>query len=331
MSARYPHPICRLTVAGDDITAAVMKRLVSISLTDNRGLDTDALEIQLSDHDGRLAIPPHRAEIRLWLGWSDTGLVYKGAYAVDETEHTGAPDTLTIRAHSADLREQIKAKRERSWHQTSIGAVVQAIAGEHGLGNVIGEKLAGIAVPHIDQANESDMHLLSRLAAQHDAIAQVKDGKLFFTPIGQGTTAKGTTLPHVTLTRADGDSHRFLQADRNTHTGARAFYNELNSALKESVIAGAEANLKDIRHLYTDKAGAQAAADAEWSRMQRGSATLSYTLARGRPDLIPELTYSLHGIKPEISAIRWLGGNVRHSFTDAGYTTSLELETDLDG
>ncbi len=329
MNPRYPHPHCRVTVAGQDITAQVMKRLVSISLTDNRGLDTDALEIQLSDHDGRLAIPPHRAEIRLWLGWSDTGLVYKGTYAVDETEHSGAPDTLTIRAHSADLREQIKAKRERSWHQTTIGAVVQAIAGEHGLGNVIGEKLAGIPVPHIDQANESDMHLLSRLAAQHDAIAQVKDGKLFFTPIGQGTTAKGTALPHVTLNRADGDSHRFLQADRHSHTGARAYWQDTSSAAKKEVIVGAEGNLKDMRHIHLDEAGAKAAAAAEWNRLQRGNATLSYTLARGRPDLIPELTYTLQGIKPEISAIRWLGGNVRHSFSASGFTTTLELETDI--
>jgi len=40
----------------------------------------DQLDIQLSDHDGQLAIPPKGAVIRLWLGWSDTGLVDKGTY-----------------------------------------------------------------------------------------------------------------------------------------------------------------------------------------------------------------------------------------------------------
>jgi len=77
------------------------------------------------------------------------------------------------------------------------------------------------------------------------------------------------------------------------------------------------------------KASALTAARAEWQRLQRGNATLSYVLAKGRPDLIPELTYSLTGIKPETSAIAWLGDNVQHSFTPEAYTTSLELTSQL--
>lgn len=57
--------------------------------------------------------------------------------------------------------------------------------------------------------------------------------------------------------------------------------------------------------------------------------TLSYQLAKGRPELIPELTYSLLGVKAEIAAIVWVGANVRHSFTPESYTTALELESKL--
>ncbi len=50
----------------------------------------------------------------------------------------------------------------------------------------------------------------------------------------------------------------------------------------------------------------------------------------GRPDLIPELTYTLQGVKAEIDEIIWYGGNVQHSLTaDGGYTVSLELESKL--
>ncbi len=50
----------------------------------------------------------------------------------------------------------------------------------------------------------------------------------------------------------------------------------------------------------------------------------------GRPDLIPELTYTLEGVKAEIDEIIWYGGNVQHSLTaDGGYTVSLELESKL--
>jgi len=46
--------------------------------------------------------------------------------------------------------------------------------------------------------------------------------------------------------------------------------------------------------------------------------------------LIPELTYTLEGIKQEIAATIWHGGNVQHSLTaDDGFSTALELESQL--
>lgn len=189
--------------------------------------------------------------------------------------------------------------------------------------------LAGIELLQVDQANESDANLLSRLGREHDAIATVKAGRLLFMPTGKATTASGLALPHVTLTRADSDQHRFLQADRDAYTGVKAYYYDVNSADKKEAIAGAGDNLQGLRHTYADQASALAAARAEWLRLQRGTATLSYTLAKGRPDLIPGLTYSLTGIKAEISAIVWLGGNVQRSFTPDAYTTTLELTSQL--
>lgn len=124
----YPVPAFRITVDGNDIAMRIAPRLMSLQLTDNRGLEADQLSITLSDHDGLLTIPPRGAVIRLWLGWSDTGLVDKGSYIVDETEHSGAPDILSIRARSADLRKGLKTKRERSWSTTTLGKVLRDVA-----------------------------------------------------------------------------------------------------------------------------------------------------------------------------------------------------------
>lgn len=325
----YPQPMCRVLVNGRDITADIEQRLISIELTDNRGMEADQLTITLSDHDGLLAIPPRGATVSLWLGWDDTGLVDKGSYTVDETEHSGAPDVLSIRARSADLREGLKAKKERSWTGQTLGAIIQTIAAAHGLSPVISAALSVIELAQLDQANESDANLISRLGQQFDAIASVKAERLLFMPAGKSLTASGLPLPHITLTRADGDGHRYLQADRDSYSGVRAYYYEVNSAEKKEAIAGGGDNLKDLRHTYTDQKSALQAARAEWNRLQRGTATLSYTLAKGRPELIPELTYSLVGVKAEIDAIVWLGANVRHSFTPDSYTTALELESKL--
>jgi phage protein D len=328
--AAYPVPAFRLTVDGLDIAQLISPRLMSLELTDNRGVEADQLSITLSDHDGLLSIPPKGAVLRLWLGWSDTGLVDKGTYTVDETEHSGAPDVLSIRARSADLRKGLKTKRERSWSNTTLGDVLGDIAIGNGLTATIAGALDGLPILQLDQANESDANLISRLGEEFDAVASVKAGCLLCLPAGGGKTASGLDLPHITLTRADGDQHRYLQADGDSYDGVRAYYYDVNSAKKQEAIAGGGDNLKDLRHTFSDQQSALRAARAEFRRLQRGSATLSYNLAIGRPDLIPELTYTLHGVKEEIDEIIWYGGNVQHSLTaDGGYTVSLELESKL--
>ena len=328
--AAYPVPALRITVDGLDIAQLISPRLMSLELTDNRGVEADQLSITLSDHDGLLAIPPKGAVLRLWLGWSDTGLVDKGTYTVDETEHSGAPDVLNIRARSADLRKGLKVKRERSWSNTTLGEVLGDIAIGNNLTATIAGALDGLPILQLDQANESDANLISRLGEEFDAVASVKAGCLLCLPAGGGKTASGLDLPHITLTRIDGDQHRYLQADRDSYDGVRAYYYDVNSAKKQEAIAGGGDNLKDLRHTYSDQQSALRAARAEFRRLQRGSATLSYNLAMGRADLIPELTYTLQGVKAEIDAIIWYGGNVQHSLTaDGGYTVSLELESKL--
>jgi uncharacterized protein len=328
--AAYPVPAFRITVDGNDIAKMISPRLIGLDLTDNRGIEADQLSITLSDHDGLLAIPPSGALIRFWLGWSDTGLIDKGTYTVDETEHSGTPDVLTIRARSADLRKSLTTKRERSWSNTTLGDLLGDIALGNGLTTTIAGTLDGLPILQLDQANESDANLISRIGVEFDAVVTVKAGCLLCLPAGGGKTASGADLPHITLTRADGDQHRYLQADRDSYDGVRAYFYDVNNGEKQHAIAGGGENLKDLRHTYSDRQSALRAARAEFNRLQRGSATLSYTLAIGRPDLIPELTYTLEGVKPEIDEVIWYGGNVQHSLTaDSGYTVSLELESKL--
>lgn len=237
---------------------------------------------------------------------------------------------LSIRARSADLRKGLKTKRERSWSNTTLGKVLGDIAIGNGLTTTIAGTLDGLPILQLDQANESDANLISRLGEEFDAVASVKAGCLLCLPAGGGKTASGLDLPHITLTRADGDQHRYLQAERDSYDGVRAYYYDVSSAKKQEAIAGGGDNLKDLRHTYSDQQSALRAARSEFRRLQRGSATLSYNLAMGRPDLIPELTYTLQGVKAEIDEIIWYGGNVQHSLSaDGGYTVSLELESKL--
>lgn len=327
--SNYAQAIYRLTVNGEDISSKLRPRLISLELTDNRGIEADTLDIRLSDHDGALALPPKGAELKLWLGWSDTGLVDKGKYIAAEIEHSGAPDVVGIRARSADLRKSLSKRQERSWPNVTLGNLVRSIAGAHGLTPVIAPALDNIQLPHIDQTNESDINLISRLAKDHDAICTVKAGHLLLMPTGSSQTASGLALPHISLTRADGDQHSYLDSGDDSCTGVKAYWYSPDSAERKEALVGTDDNAKTLRNSFGDEQSALQAVRAEWRRIQRGTASLRYQLALGRPDLIPELTYSLSGIKPEIEAIVWLGGNVRHSLSEQGLITSLELTSQL--
>jgi len=228
ISGEHKKPIYKLTVDGKNITAAVQGRLCSLTLTDNRGFEADQLDIVLDDSDGKLDLPPRGAQVNLSLGWQDSGLVDKGSYTVDEVSLSGAPDTLTIRARSADLRSGLTTQRERSWHCSTVGLIVNEIAGENELVPMISATLAEQIVDHLDQTNESSANLLTRLSGQFDAIAAVKNGNLMFFCAGAGVSASGKPLPGVTITRQSGDSHHFSIADRETFTLVKATYNDIN-------------------------------------------------------------------------------------------------------
>lgn len=334
-----PRPAYRLTVAGRDISPLVDARLVEIVLTDNRGFDADQLDITLDDSDGALDFPPRGASVQLALGWEGSQLEDKGSYTVDEIEHGGAPDKLTLRARSADLRTGLTTKREQSWHSTTLGAIVRSIAGRHALTAAIAQAIESRAIAHIDQTDESDANFLTRIAQDYDAIATVKAGRLLFTPAGQATTASGKPLQGVTITRSSGDQHRFAVADRSAYTGVRAYWHDTRTGKKEEIVVGNDkdpespeptepsaGNIKTLRHTYATKSNAERAATSEWQRLQRGVAEFSITLAHGRPELIPELPARVVGFKPQIDAAEWLISRVTHRLTDAGLTTVLEME-----
>jgi len=71
-----------------------------------------------------------------------------------------------------------RSPKTRSWDATTLGKLVETIAGEHGYTPKVDPELGAIPIPHLDQTAESDMALLTRLAAKHDAVAKPVAGFL---------------------------------------------------------------------------------------------------------------------------------------------------------
>lgn len=335
---------------GGKVLKELSDRVISISLTDNRGFDADQLTLELDDTDGGVALPPRGAELSFRLGWMGEALVYKGVYTVDEVAHDGPPDRITVTARSADFREEFNVKREVSWHDVTVERVVSAIAKRYDLTPQISDLLMDVEIDHADQTQESDMSFLTRMAEMLGAIATVKNGSLLFIVPGGGFTASGEAIPSIAITRSSGDRHRFRVADRDAYTGVRAYWLDLNYGKKKKVsvrrrattkkagksssregdyIEGAEGNVFIMRKTFQNEDAARRAAAAKWQQLQRGAAEFSITLARGRAELYPEMHATVTGFKADIDAQDWIISKVQHDVDSNGFTTQLNFEAKI--
>lgn len=229
-------PVAKLTINGKPFNTDALSRIISISLTDKSGFEADELTVNLSDHDGKLALPPKSAEITIALGYIETGIVDKGSYKITEVSWSGAPDTLHITAQSADTSDRFSEAKEKSWHKTSLKEIIESIAAANGYTPIIGKAYQDEKIDHIDQSNESDAAFLSRLAERYDAIATVKHGRLLFVSSGEATTASGQPLPTIRITRNSGDQYTFRYSNTESYNAVRAYYIDKQTGKKHEVV-----------------------------------------------------------------------------------------------
>jgi len=61
-------PAYRIDVEEKDITSTLQPRLMSLTLTDNRGFEADQLDLELDDSDGQLTLPRRGVMLSVSLG-----------------------------------------------------------------------------------------------------------------------------------------------------------------------------------------------------------------------------------------------------------------------
>ncbi|WP_318592368.1 phage late control D family protein [Enterobacter asburiae] len=350
-----------------DITQNFSHRLISLTMTDKRGLEADQLDIVLDDSDGLLDLPVRGARLSLWLGWEGTPLEEKGDFTIDAIQFQGAPDTLTIQGFSADFRGKLNVRREQSWHDTTIGAIVDTIAQRNQLTASVTSGLASIAISHIDQSQETDAAFLSRLAERNGAFVSIKAGKIIFMKAGQAVTASGTPLSLMMIERGDGDKHLFSIADRENYSGVTAKWLQTRDPKQQNPqlsinrqsggqqtealqhpdaaapvagaagkeqkpqerLVGSAENVFELTTVYASEEQALRAAEAKWRALQRGIVKFSIQLALGRADLFPETPVLVNGFKRVIDEQAWIISEVVHTLNDSGFTTQLKLELNV--
>lgn len=318
-------PDFKILADSTDVTAQIRDRFVSMDITDQAGMDSDTVKITLDDRAPHIELPRTGAELDVSIGYVSTGLAKMGLYVVDEAEISGRPNRLTISAKAANMRQAFKATKSRSWDQITIGDLVTTIAAAHGYTAKVSEAFTNMLLKHIDQTEESDLHLLTRLARERGAVSKPANGTLLFVPRGELKSASGITIAPVTAVENDLTRWHVTMAERGKYGGVQARWHDIESAQDIIVTIGSGQPVYVIRHAYPDASTAKAAASAKLAAFERGAATISATLP-GNNLLMAEgelqVTTGRSGLVGS-----WLIKTVTHTINGQGYRCTIDGET----
>lgn len=331
-------PAFKITADDANITDTIEGRLVSLSLTDEAGFESDSLELVL-DNAGLIIEPPRTGvELRVWLGYVETGLTEMGLFVVDEYERSGWPHRLVIRARSAwggsgkdatatakGVKTALKEQRSRSFDQVTLASIVETIAAECGLTALVEPSLGAEVVAHVDQANEGNAHFLQRMARDRDAVFKPAGGTLLFVPKGSAKTAMGVVLPKIEVSQSTVLSYRLTVAEREDYQSVEAVWHDGSAAEQKTITAGDGEPVRRLRKVYASPEDAARAATAELRRIGRGAAAPSFSLV-GSPAVMAEQIAVVDASMGSDLEGEWLVGRVSHRLDKGGFVTSIECE-----
>lgn len=315
-------PDFRVFANGDDVSAQLRDRLLSLSITDHDGEEADKLEITLDDRDARLESPPVEAVLRIQLGWKGRALVDMGLFEVVGVRGDGPPDRMTITATAVDLKAMARAPRTTAHEGKSLADIANEIAGRAGLELVIGDSLKTVHFSYLAQTAESDLHFLTRIARGLDATAKAVAGKLVIARRSDRVTAAGNTKTPVRLARHRLVRWSFDMSEREKQQAIEAEVQLTGTAERKLVTAGEGALTRRLRHVFATEAEARTHADAALTRAARARITVEAGLAQFEPALFAGGLVTFDGLRPEFEG-QWHLTEVRHSF-GTGLTTEIK-------
>lgn len=301
-----------------DKCESIRDRVISLRLTDESGTIDDVVEVHVDYSDENTDVPN---ELNIALGYRETGVLPMGIYTVNEVTIQSPPKTLLIKAHATNLRLSLKEKASKEWHQITLGSLVKEIAEKHGYGCRVAEEFENVLIPHINQTEESDISLLTKIAIEREAMAKLAGGYILFIPKGKAKSATGKALGTTTIRPQDTINWKvhFTVRDKYNSVVAKWHSYEKGETIKETVGSGEPSYI--MLELYSNAESALSAANAKLKQLKRNNETLDITMP-GNPELFAEAKLNLIAFNQAVDG-EWIVNRAEHTLNSSGYLTML--------
>lgn len=325
-------PLVQVSINGVPLSGLAFSALESVTVIDAAGFVSDTADLSFANASllKGFAMPEPGAEVEIALGYLGD-FKPMGRYIADEIEEASPPRTIHIncKAKAHGLTDQgkgpIAQQKSRSWPAgLTVQAIAGTIAGENGLELGVTDSAAGLVPGHIDQIDESDLSVLTRIAAKFDLIAKPAGGVLYIGKRAEGKTASGNQTPTTVLRQSEVSRWAMRRSWGEAVGTVIATYRDTETGKTEEVEIGEGEPTRRIKHRFSSEDDARTYASTEAKRASRQKETLEIEMP-GNPSIVAEgkivaLDFSA------ASQGEWVITNATHSVSENGYSTSLSAE-----
>ncbi len=340
--AKVPHPVFVLSYEQKNITSDITPYVRSVTYTDYLSGQSDELEVELEDADGRWVrhwYPGKGDTLSLKIGYEAAPLLPCGAFEIDEIEFAQPPATVSIRGLATGIKKSVRTRVGRAYENTTLAAIAQRIAKRNKL--TLTGKIRDIRIDRVTQYQERDVEFLTRLAREYGYAFKIVGSKLVFTELadlrdgGTVATLKATDLIAIRLRDKIKDIYQEakvkyhdpktkklvvygVKGDQVTEVG------QTTTSTKRQSGQSASGDTLKLSTRSGSKAAAQAKAQAalDDANLQQTAGSLTVP---GNPKLVAGTTFELADCG-KLSG-KYLVESARHRLDrGGGYVTELEVK-----
>lgn len=322
-----PHPVFKIKMGGNDVTAVLTPFLESVTYTDYQEGEADTIDIVVDDTDGRFRGPWYPKEgqtLELEFGYAGQPLCKPNVFEIDEIECQGPPDTVTIKAIATGVKHAYRTHQGKAYDNTTLAAIAQKVARRLKL-ELVG-KIEPIQITRVTQIHENDLTFMNRLAGEYGYAFSIKGSKMVFCKRADLQGSK----PALTFKRTDLTRYHIRDKIMLVAKTAQVSYHDTKTKrlnhykVQDTSRATSEYEIK-VNVRAESETQAKVKAEAALERENENATQLEITVF-GNPKLVA-------GINFELADMGKLGGiyhvvKSRHCAVNApgGYTTEGEAK-----
>lgn len=322
MAINIPELYLKVSYNQKNITNALAPFVTSIEAEDYIG-SKDSLTITLEDSEDKWKskwYPVKTDTISLEFGYNGGSILKIGKFYIDEISFSAPPDTVHIKAVSADISKPLETAKTRTFKDKSLKQIVSQIATDAGL-SLCGD-IEDIQFKCRRQNRQSDLGFLKILADEYGYLMAVKENRLIFAKANSikknKTALKLDKKDLINITLKD-KTHSVYKACTVTYWDASAKKNITYTSSVKGLQTGDTLQIKErAENEQQAKAKAEAALSAKNERQVSGHVSLPGSAA-----------YTA-GAQIEFSGLGVLSGiytvvSAKHSLSSGGWHCSMEI------